>query len=125
MSWRRTDQVRVNSKAQLRVPVSQLLGRLPIVLHPAIRQSRFYADKSDSLLLQADDSRKAATNKDSCYRKLSDLISEAYRATVPGETSTEQKEKVKGLKKSENESRLRTKKKLSSIKAGRSKSYKD
>lgn len=111
---------RVNSKAQLRVPVAQLLGLLPSALHPMIRQSRYYADNTDSLLIQANESRKAGVNKDTCYRKLSELIGEVYQTTVPGETSPEQKEKVKQLKRSENEARLKSKKKLSSKKAGRS-----
>lgn len=64
-------------------------------------------------------------NKNSCYRKLAELIGEIYRATVPGETSDEQKDKVQKLKKSENEARLKLKKKLSTKKAGRSKSFDD
>jgi peptidyl-tRNA hydrolase ICT1 len=76
-------------------------------------------------LIQADESRKSGTNKDTCYRKLSELVDEAYHATVPGETSAEQKEKVQQLKKSENEGRLKVKKKHSMKKAGRSKSFDD
>lgn len=107
------------------MPVAQLHGFLPRALHPGVRASRYYADKSDSLLIQADDSRKSAINKDTCYRKLAELIDDIYRATIPGETSEEQKEKVQKLKKSENEARLKSKKKLSSKKAGRSKSFDD
>ncbi|ETN45382.1 uncharacterized protein HMPREF1541_09213 [Cyphellophora europaea CBS 101466] len=116
---------KINSKAQLRVPVGQLCGHLPVALHPGIRASRYYADKTDSLLFQADESRKATINKDTCYRKLSELVRDVYRAAVPGETSDEQKEKVQKLKKSENEARLKLKKKQSSKKAARSRSSDD
>lgn len=64
-------------------------------------------------------------NKDTCYRKLAELIGDIYRTTIPGETSEEQKEKVQKLKKTENEARLKSKKRLSTKKAGRSKSFDD
>lgn len=95
------------------------------MLHQGVRSSRYYATNSDALLIQADDSRKQAANKDACYRKLSELVDEVFKANVPGETTEEQKEKVQKLQKSENEARLRNKKKQSSKKAGRSKSFDD
>ena len=110
---------RVNSKAQLRVPLDQLLPLLPQVLHDGIRKSTYYAGKTDSLLIQSDDSRKQAANKDTCFRKLNELIMNVYNSSVPGETSDEQKQKVKKLQKAENEARLQIKKKQSSKKAAR------
>ena len=111
----------MNSKAQLRVPVDRLLPRIPSLLHSAVLSSRFYAEKSRSLLIQADESRKQAANLDACYRKLYELITELANAQIPGETSEDQKEKVKKLKRSENEGRLRHKRHHSSKKASRSK----
>lgn len=113
--------LRVNSKAQLRVLLSQLLPLLPAVLHDGVRKSRYYTSSSDSLLIQADDSRKQAANKDACYRRLTELVTDVYHETVPGETSQEQREKVKGLKTKYNEARLKNKKIASSKKAARSK----
>jgi peptidyl-tRNA hydrolase ICT1 len=111
---------RVNSKAQLRVPLDRLLPLVPAVMHGAIRTSQYYADKTNTLLIQADDSRKQGTNKDACYRKLHDLLLDTGNRIIPGETSEEQKEKVKTLKKHENESRLKMKKLHSNKKASRS-----
>ena len=115
-----TDNVRVNSKAQLRVPLDQLLPLIPSILHGGIRSSRYCAQKTDSLLIQSDDSRKQNANKDTCFRKLNDMLIDVYKSTVPGETSQEQKDKVKTLQKAENEGRLKMKKLHSSKKASRS-----
>ena len=111
---------RVNSKAQLRVPLERLLPVVPTLLHPGIRLSRYFAGKTDSLLLEADDSRKQAANRDACYDKLLQLLKDVGHDCVPGETSQEQVDKVKGLKRKENENRLRSKKQLSAKKAARS-----
>ncbi|RMZ90264.1 hypothetical protein DV736_g2531, partial [Chaetothyriales sp. CBS 134916] len=116
---------KVNSKAQLRIPISQLCALVPPVLHRGLRQSRYYAASSDSLLIQADDSRKQAANKEACYHRLTELLTEVYQASVPGETSQEQKERVKELKTQYNESRLQGKKMRSSKKAARSKGFGD
>ena len=81
--------------------------------------SRYFAGKTDSLLLESDDSRKQTANRDSCYSKLLQLLKDVGHDCVPGETSREQLEKVKVLKRKENESRLRSKKQLSAKKAAR------
>ena len=103
----------------MRVSLDQLLPYLPEALHAGIRSSRYHTEKTSSLLIQSDESRKQTDNKDTCYRRLNELVMEVYNKAVPGETSEEQKEKVKGLKKAENESRLRMKKQHSSKKAAR------
>ncbi|EXJ67027.1 uncharacterized protein A1O5_09673, partial [Cladophialophora psammophila CBS 110553] len=112
---------KVNSKAQLRVPVDRLFPVIPVVLHRGILSSRYYAEKSSSLVIQADESRKAQANKDTCFRRLNELIVDVYKNTVPGETTNEQKERVKILQKTENEARLKRKKFQSSKKQLRSK----
>ena len=91
------------------------------MLHEGVRKSNYYVAKSDSLLIQSDDSRKQAANRDTCFRKLNELVLGVYNKTVPGETSDEQKQKVKKLQKAENEARLLLKKKISSKKASRQK----
>jgi peptidyl-tRNA hydrolase ICT1 len=92
---------------------------LPRLLHQPIRQSRFYAAKSDSILIQADDSRKQADNASLCFAKLHNMVTEAATMALPGETSPEQKARVKTLQKRENEQRLKMKKTHSSKKAAR------
>ena len=88
---------RVNSKAQLRVDLHRLLRDVPRILHAAILRSRYYAVNTHSLLIQSDDSRKQSTNRDDCHRKLFQLLRDAGKETVPGETSDAQREKVKRL----------------------------
>ena len=115
----------MNSKAQLRVPLDRLLPHVPVLLHTGIKSSRYYADKSASLMIQSDDSRKQVQNKDTCFRKLHELLFEVGKRTVPGETSEDQIAKVKVLKRVDNEARLRAKKQASNKKSSRSKSVND
>lgn len=109
----------MNSKVTLRVPLEDLLPRIPTLFHDAIRNSRYYASKSNSLLIQADDSRKQADNEQSCFAKLYEEIVRAGSQTLPGETSREQRQHVKNLQKAENERRIKTKKIHSSKKSSR------
>lgn len=107
------------------MPLEQLLPLLPAALHKGILSSRYHAEKTSSLVIQADDSRKAQANKDLCFRKLTELVVDVYKKTIPGETTDAQKEKVKKLQKAENEARLKTKKILSNKKQSRSKGNDD
>ena len=93
----------------MRVSTNQLFPLIPSVMHKGIRSSRYFAEKTSTLLIQADDSRKQQANKESCFRKLNDLIVEVYNHTIPGETSQEQKERVQRLQKAQTEARLKTK----------------
>ncbi|KAI4729941.1 hypothetical protein E4T49_02361 [Aureobasidium sp. EXF-10728] len=108
---------RVNSKATLRLPLSALLPMLPAVLRSAVSKSRYSA--KDDLVIQADDSRKQNENVHRCFIKLHEMIVQAGREVVPGETSAEQMERVKKLQKAENEGRLKMKKKHSDKKSAR------
>jgi peptidyl-tRNA hydrolase ICT1 len=87
----------VSSKATLRVQLGSLLPLIPSLLHQSIRQSRYYAPNSDSIVIQADDSRKQSENAHRCFVKLNSLISEAAEQIIPGETSEEQKQRVRNL----------------------------
>ncbi len=107
------------------MPLDRLLPHVPILLHTAIKSSRYYAEKSASLLIQSDDSRKQAQNKETCFRKLYELLVDIGKQSVPGETSEDQNARVKVLKRFENEGRLRTKKQTSNKKSSRSKSLHD
>ncbi|KAL9638294.1 MAG: hypothetical protein Q9204_001553 [Flavoplaca sp. TL-2023a] len=88
---------KVNSKATLRLPLRELLPSVPNLLHNQIKASPYYAQKSDTLVIQADSNRKQSDNVDACYAKLQDLILTAGRSSIKGETSPEQAEKVKRL----------------------------
>ena len=78
-----------------------LLQRIPKLLHRPIETSRYYAAKSNDVVIQADDSRKQNDNVNACFRKLHELIVQAGRQTVPGETSPEQSKRVEALQKAE------------------------
>ncbi|KAF2470270.1 uncharacterized protein BDR25DRAFT_161786, partial [Lindgomyces ingoldianus] len=110
---------KVNSKATLKVPLDALLRYIPSALHSEIRASRYMAPRSNSIIIQADDSRKQADNAQSCYARLHQVIVEAGRNALPGETSVEQAQRVKNLQKADNERRLKSKKMLSSKKSSR------
>lgn len=88
-------------------------------MHKPLRASRYFAENSSSIVIQADDSRKREANKDTCIRKLNDLIIDVYKQAVPGETSQLQKQRVKDLQRGENEARLKFKKLHSSKKQSR------
>jgi len=86
---------RVSSKATLRLPLKSLLPLLPGLLHHELMLSRFYAEKSNSLVIQADGSRKQGDNVDECFEKLHALILGIGKAVVRGELSLATKEKIK------------------------------
>jgi peptidyl-tRNA hydrolase ICT1 len=81
----------------LKLEVSKLLAHIPSLLHRPICSSRYYAPRSDSIIIQADDRRKQTDNTQSCFAKLHNLIVEAGREALPGETSAEQSQRVKNL----------------------------
>ncbi|KAF2198565.1 hypothetical protein GQ43DRAFT_378271 [Delitschia confertaspora ATCC 74209] len=110
---------KVNSKATLKVTLDSLLQHIPKALHPQISASRYVAPRSNSIIIQADDNRKQNDNALSCYARLHQMIVEAARNALPGETSAEQVQHVKNLQKSENERRLKSKKMHSSKKGSR------
>lgn len=88
---------RVNSKATLKVPLDALLPHVPTALHGEIKRSRYVAARSNTIIVQADDSRKQSDNAHSCYRRLYEAIAEAGQRAVPSETPAEQVQRVKQL----------------------------
>ncbi|RHZ66544.1 hypothetical protein CDV55_103537 [Aspergillus turcosus] len=110
---------KVNSKATLKVPLQSLLPLVPRILHPHLRSSRYYAERTHTLVIQSEESRKQAANVESCYEKLHHLLKTTAEDVIPGETSEEQREKVQKLKKAENEARIKAKKLHSSKKSNR------
>ena len=110
---------RVSSKATLRIPTSSLLPLVPPLLHRALLDSLYYASNSHDLVIQADDARKQNANVLSCFKKLHELIVDAGRQGVPGETSAEQLERVEKLQKAEAVGRRKIKEHLSKKKSAR------
>ncbi|KAK5173088.1 uncharacterized protein LTR77_003210 [Saxophila tyrrhenica] len=100
---------KVSSKATLRISLPSLLPLLPKLLHPHIVSSRYHAAKTSDVVIQADDSRKQTDNVISCFRRLHELIVEAGRASVPGETSEATSKRVEGLQKAEKAQRRKAK----------------
>ncbi|KAL1875951.1 hypothetical protein VTK73DRAFT_9662 [Phialemonium thermophilum] len=114
---------KTETKATTSWPVSQLIAVLPALLHGPIRTSRYYARRTDSIVVQAQSQRSRAANMDENHQKLFEEIQRLYSATIPGETSPEKKQKHDNLKKSANEARIRTKKMHSLRKASRKGSW--
>lgn len=81
--------------------------------------SRYHARAAGELVIQADAARKQGENVGACFRKLHELLREAGREGVPGETSAGQLERVAGLQKAEAAGRRRIKEAQSRKKAGR------
>ena len=88
-------------------------------MHSHLLNCRYYAAKSNDLVIQADDSRKQADNVNACFRKLHELLIHAGRETVPGETTLEQTKRVERLQKAEAAGRKRLKEAQSKKKTAR------
>ena len=88
---------RLNSKATLQVPLHSLHAILPRIFHQELNTSRYAAERSSSIVIQSDESRKRSDNVEACYLKLYNLIQSIAKTTIPGETSEDQVERVKGL----------------------------
>ena len=88
---------RTNSKATLRLSLEKLLPLMPTLLHRQLQLSRYFAPRSNSLVIQADTSRKQTENVHECFRKLEDLVQTAGMNAVPREATTAHLAKVRTL----------------------------
>ncbi|KAI9745981.1 MAG: hypothetical protein M1818_000662 [Claussenomyces sp. TS43310] len=86
-----------SSKATCTWSLNTILPHVPRLLHQPLRSSRYYAPSSDSLVIQAQTSRKQHDNEAECFDKLYQLLWETSKRVVPGETSSEQHAKVDRL----------------------------
>jgi len=116
---------KMSSKATLRVSLDQLLPLLPSLTHQALRDSRYYARNSNSIVIHADESRRQHDNSHKCVLRLHSLICDIARGAIPGETSEAQKEKVKKLQAAYQKHRLQEKKRHSIKKGLRRSSFAD
>lgn len=88
---------RVNSKATVRFQMKDLSCIVPAILHSQLRASKYYAERSHSLVIHTDGSRKQTDNVHECFQKLRRLIEAAGKTVVKGETSPKQAARVKNL----------------------------
>lgn len=77
--------------------MKDLVSLVPGIVHQQLRKTQYYAPKSETLVIQADGSRKQSENVNQCFQVLRDLILNAGKIAVKGETSPEQKSRVKNL----------------------------
>ncbi|GAA6010699.1 hypothetical protein JCM11491_002902 [Sporobolomyces phaffii] len=111
---------RTLSKAILRLslPAPALL---PAYLVPHLARSPHYAHSPPSLLIASSTSRSQSQNLDECFAKCKLAILAAARRDLVGETSTEQKDRVKGLVKKEKAKVEKMKKMRKDVKSSRGK----
>ncbi|KAF2263521.1 hypothetical protein CC78DRAFT_581412 [Lojkania enalia] len=110
---------KVNSKATLKVLVENLVPYLPPPIYSAVQSLRYITPRSDTIVIQSDESRDRKANANACWAKLRQAVQEAGRAAIPGETSKEQAQHVKNLQESDNQRRLYSKKRHSAKKSSR------
>ncbi|WRT67502.1 uncharacterized protein IL334_004474 [Kwoniella shivajii] len=92
---------------------------LPSFVIPALTKSPYYLSSPPSLLISSQTSRTASQNLNSALTLLHRTIQDSAGNLIINPTSSEQKSRVKGLIKRENEKRLEMKKRQSAKKFSR------
>ncbi|KAI1469145.1 uncharacterized protein F4812DRAFT_422168 [Daldinia caldariorum] len=110
---------KTESKATTVWSIDELSKGLPKLIRSALRSSKYYSRRNDSITIQAQTQRSRSANTDDNRLKLTEELHRIYRERVPGTTSGEKIKKYEALEKSARESRLRSKKLHSSKKAFR------
>lgn len=111
---------RTESKAivRLRLPSPSFLP--PFVL-PHLYRSPHYSQSPPSLLVSSSTSRSQAQNLDECLKKCKDTILDAAQRDLVGETSAEQRDKVKTLARKEKAKVEKIKRMRKDVKSSRGK----
>ncbi|GFZ45947.1 hypothetical protein JCM24511_03680 [Saitozyma sp. JCM 24511] len=93
---------KTNSKATVRCDLSEAVGRWlpPFVLEPLSRSSH-YRPAPPTLLISSQLSRSASSNLSTAMGLLHRTIQDAGRSVLVGETSVEQRQKVRGMMRAE------------------------
>jgi peptidyl-tRNA hydrolase ICT1 len=73
------------------------MGVLPKLMHPGLRESKYYSKRHDCLSIQAQTQRSRSANADENHQKLFEELEELYRKTVPGESSPDKAKKYEAL----------------------------
>lgn len=111
---------RTMSKAIIRFPLPSAQF-IPPYCVPRLRQSPHFAASPPSLLISASTHRTQHTNLTECLDKLKAVILDAARRDLVGDTTAEQKNRVKGLVAKEKAKMERVKKHRKDVKGGRGK----
>lgn len=81
----------------MKVELDKLFKFVPSLLHQYIRDSHYCTSRSETLVINSDESRKQGDNVDNCRSKLYNMIRDIGHTKVPGETSDSQIKRVKTL----------------------------
>jgi hypothetical protein len=74
--------------------MSELSKLVPSIVVPKLRTLQYYAENSDSLVLQADSFRGQSANLAACFERLHQHIVQAANEVIPGKTSEAKKQRV-------------------------------
>ncbi|KAK8140084.1 hypothetical protein PG984_000150 [Apiospora sp. TS-2023a] len=88
---------KTETKATTVWPLDDLTKVLPKIIHPALRASRYYTARNNSISIQAQTQRSRTANTDENHQKLAEEVQKAYRDSVPGETSDKKRKKYEAL----------------------------
>ncbi|GAP92746.1 putative peptidyl-tRNA hydrolase domain-containing protein [Rosellinia necatrix] len=110
---------KTETKATSIWPVSELSKGLPKMMCAALRSSRYYSVRNDSITIQAQTQRSRTANTDENRQKLVEELHRIYREQVPAATSEKKIKKHEALEKAFHRGRLQAKKQQSSKKTSR------
>lgn len=88
---------RTESKATSFWTVSELSEGLPTLVRLALRSSKYYSKRNDSISIQAETQRSRTANTDENRQKLIQEILNLYKDRVPGVTSETKIKKYEAL----------------------------
>ncbi|TVY86745.1 Peptidyl tRNA hydrolase 4 [Lachnellula willkommii] len=88
---------KTDSKATTTWDFDTLTRYVPKVLHEGLRNSRYYARRSNAMSIQCDSQRSKHKNTRETWKRLSDEITRVYKERVPGAPDPEQKRRVEEL----------------------------
>lgn len=81
--------------------------------------SPYYVRLQDAIAASSDEHRSASANRDAAFERLHNAIIDTAARDVPGETSNEQRERVRGLQKADKLRTERDKRRRKDLKASR------
>ncbi|KAI1339761.1 hypothetical protein F5Y15DRAFT_68701 [Xylariaceae sp. FL0016] len=110
---------KTESKATTVWTLGELSTSLPKLVRSALRSSKYYSRRNDSITIQAQTQRSRSANTDENLMKLVEEVQKIYKDQVPGVTSDEKIKKYEKLEKSFHASRIKSKKQQSFKKASR------
>ncbi|KAI0487034.1 hypothetical protein F4859DRAFT_510816 [Xylaria cf. heliscus] len=110
---------KTETKATSVWPVEELSKGLPRLIRSALRSSRYYSMRNDSITIQAQTQRSRMANTEENRQKLIQELHRIYQEQVPAATSEKKIKKHEAIEKAFHQSRLKQKQYQSSKKASR------